>query len=276
MLRSRILSAIVMAIVVIAALVMLDPLGWALGMLAVLVVAAWEWGGFARLTGTARAAWALLLGALCVAAAAWTGLLTGAPIEQRSAMLYTVAAAFWLLGATLWLARNPAHPAASIVIASGIVTLVPAYLAVLELRLRGIVPFLLVGGIVWTADVAAYFTGRAIGRRKLAPSISPGKTWEGAIGAIVAVGIYALICAGLYASAAAVPPLLWLIVPAALLLGVASVVGDLFESALKRQAGLKDSGRILPGHGGVLDRIDALVPVLPLAMLGTLWLGQAS
>lgn len=274
MLRTRILSAIVMAIVVIAALVGLPPLGWALFALAILTVAAWEWGGFARLDGAARGLWTIALAGCCVAAGAWSGLFTGEPVAGRSSALYLVAAAFWLVGATLWLARNPPRPGVAIVLASALLTLVPAFLAVLELRLRGVVVFLLIGGIVWTADVAAYFTGRALGRRKLAPSISPGKTWEGVAGALVAVALYTALCAGLYASAADIPPLAWLMIPAALVLGVASIVGDLFESALKRQAGLKDSGRILPGHGGVLDRIDALVPVLPLAMLGTLWMGR--
>ena len=123
--------------------------------------------------------------------------------------------------------------------------------------------------LVWTGDTAAYLAGRAFGRRKMAPSISPGKTWEGALGAAVACLIYAIICA------MSVPSLraqiqgtvwLWYLLGAAFLL-VASIVGDLFESALKRRVGAKDSGAILPGHGGVLDRIDSATAVLPLGAL---------
>lgn len=276
MLRTRILSALVMGAIVIGALVWLPPLGWATFMLAVLLVAGWEWGAFARLAGGGRVACSLALGAACLAVGAWSGVLDGTPLEGRTALVYGASLVFWLVGGTWWLARNPPRPDARLVLLCALFALVPAYVAALELRSRGVLVFLLVGGIVWAADVAAYFAGRAFGKRKLAPAISPGKTWEGVYGALAAVGVYALVASGLFARAADVPEAVALIVPAALVLGAASVVGDLFESALKRQAGMKDSGRILPGHGGVLDRIDALIPVLPLAMLGTLWLGRGA
>ena len=131
--------------------------------------------------------------------------------------------------------------------------------------------------IVWAADIGAYFAGKAFGRRKLAPSISPGKSWEGAIGGWLLV---LLMLAGF-----SVTPALADTFPARLLatwgwpgalavmtvLVAASVVGDLFESMLKRRAGVKDSSNLLPGHGGVLDRVDALIPVLPLAALLSFW-----
>jgi phosphatidate cytidylyltransferase len=125
--------------------------------------------------------------------------------------------------------------------------------------------------IVWIADTAAYFTGRRFGRRKLAPSISPGKTWEGVYGALAAVAIYALLLLSLAAAAGSTRPLdaiaaaIW--VALTLLLTGLSIIGDLFESQLKRQRGVKDSGAILPGHGGVLDRIDALTAAMPPAAL---------
>jgi phosphatidate cytidylyltransferase len=118
--------------------------------------------------------------------------------------------------------------------------------------------------LVWIADTAAYFVGRAWGRRKLAPSISPGKSWEGAIGGVVGAAAYAIICAN-FIQGIARPAFL----AAAVLLAMVSIVGDLFESAAKRQAGVKDSGTLLPGHGGILDRIDSATAVLPLAAL--LW-----
>jgi phosphatidate cytidylyltransferase len=125
--------------------------------------------------------------------------------------------------------------------------------------------------IVWIADTAAYFAGRRFGRRKLAPSISPGKTWEGVYGALAAVAIYALLLLPFAAAAGYTRPLdaiaaaIW--VGLALLLTGLSIIGDLFESQVKRQRGVKDSGGILPGHGGVLDRIDALTAAMPPAAL---------
>jgi len=119
--------------------------------------------------------------------------------------------------------------------------------------------------LVWIADIAAYFTGRAFGRRKLAPQISPGKTWEGAYGATVGVLVYGLAMYGLFAPSNGVSPLL--LVPVLLLLTAVSIIGDLFESLLKRQAGIKDSSQLLPGHGGILDRIDSLTSTLPLVTL---------
>jgi len=125
--------------------------------------------------------------------------------------------------------------------------------------------------LVWIADSAAYFTGRAFGRRKLAPQISPGKSWEGVYGGLVAVGVYAawlLVVARDHGLAGASTPgaaVAW--IATALVLTLLSVGGDLFESLLKRHAGVKDSGRTLPGHGGVLDRIDALLAAMPAAAL---------
>ena len=141
--------------------------------------------------------------------------------------------------------------------------------------LRSIHPSLLIAvlGTVWVSDTAAYFAGRRFGRRKLAPSISPGKTWEGVAGALAAVGIYALAWAGLGAPGhtsawpAAMRVAVTWILPVLLGLAVVGMIGDLFESLIKRQAGVKDSGTLLPGHGGILDRIDAPVAMLPLAVL---------
>jgi phosphatidate cytidylyltransferase len=151
--------------------------------------------------------------------------------------------------------------------------LVPAFAALVDLR--SIHPSLLVGLLitVWISDSAAYLIGRRFGKRKLAPTISPGKTWEGVAGALAAVALYALAWASLSGSAflpawpSRVPmPPAW-IVPVLLGLAIAGMIGDLFESLIKRQAGVKDSGTLLPGHGGLLDRIDAPLAMLPLAVL---------
>jgi phosphatidate cytidylyltransferase len=133
-------------------------------------------------------------------------------------------------------------------------------------------PWLLLAAmaLVWVADIAAYFAGRAYGRRKLAPAISPGKTWEGAIGAVAAVLVYGL---AVMAFAGGLPSFGLLLVSALalVLLTAMSIVGDLFESLMKRQAEVKDSSQLLPGHGGVLDRIDSLTATLPLLALVLLW-----
>ena len=119
---------------------------------------------------------------------------------------------------------------------------------------------------IWISDTAAYFTGRAFGKHKLAPGISPGKTWEGVAGALVAVFIYAL----LWNAFAGEKARILLLAPLLLALAVLGIVGDLFESLMKRHAGVKDSGNVLPGHGGILDRIDALTSTLPAAALALL------
>jgi phosphatidate cytidylyltransferase len=143
--------------------------------------------------------------------------------------------------------------------AAGFAVLVPAGLAMAMLEPLEVLAVLV---LVWIADTAAYFVGRAWGRRRLAPSISPGKTWEGAAGGLVGAALYAIIVAFITHRGA------WPALAAtAVFLGMASIVGDLFESAAKRQAGLKDSGALLPGHGGVLDRIDSATATLPLAAL---------
>jgi len=148
----------------------------------------------------------------------------------------------------------------------GWLVLLPTGLALYQLR--AIDPLLLLGFMctIWISDTAAYFSGRAWGKHKLAPSISPGKTWEGVAGALAAVLVYALI----WSTSSKNDALAVMLVPLLLLLTAMGIIGDLFESLMKRQADVKDSGNILPGHGGILDRIDALTSTLPLAILSLL------
>ncbi|MYN04000.1 phosphatidate cytidylyltransferase [Pseudoduganella sp. DS3] len=199
-------------------------------------------------------------------------------------------AKFWLaIGAAIWLIRftpslklglPPAEGAGNTMLSMVYAaTLVSCFVAILLLFARGPVYLLSVMAVVWAADIFAYFSGKAFGKHKLAPTISPGKSWEGAVGGLLAV----LLLASATVLLAPSVPLLqgtfavrlaermgWGIMLAVLVLVVAaSIVGDLFESMLKRRAGMKDSSNLLPGHGGVLDRIDALVPVLPIAALIT-------
>ncbi len=154
---------------------------------------------------------------------------------------------------------------------TGVVVLIGAWAAVVQLQARGPWVVLAAMAIVWIADTAAYFSGRAFGRRKLAPAISPGKTWEGVYGALAAVALYAVVVtqfaegAGYRSELSVAAAAIWIAMALGLVL--LSVAGDLFESLLKRHAGVKDSGTILPGHGGVLDRIDALLSAMPAAAL---------
>lgn len=262
MLKLRILSAAVLAAVLVAALLWLSPAAWKLLCLAVIAVAAWEWGGFARLGSSARALYVLAIVSLAAAVLGWADAGAGEVRALRLQSIYVVAALFWILGAWWWVYRNPHRPPRWLVAVLGVFALAPFHVALVELRALGAQWLLIVMGIVWTADVAAYFIGRRFGRRKLAPAVSPGKTIEGAIGALVSVALYASIAGAIVYGLSA--PLLVAVI-AAIGLGVVSIIGDLFESSLKRQAGLKDSGNVLPGHGGILDRIDALLPVLPIA-----------
>jgi phosphatidate cytidylyltransferase len=194
-------------------------------------------------------------------------------------MLWIVAGSAWVMGAGLLLRRGVAGwPGAprSLRMAGGVLALALAWLAVAQARVMGINFLLSALVLVWVADIFAYIAGRALGKRKLAPSISPGKSWEGVWGGMT--GVLVLACAWVWGDAhwqATVPSLYtrlaaqswWLLVLAALFMAAMSVAGDLVESLVKRSAGAKDSSNLLPGHGGVLDRVDALLPTLPLAMM---------
>ena len=215
-----------------------------------------EWARLCRFTSSA--AW---LYAALVAAGFAVAFALG---ETPTKVILGAAVLFWLLAAPFWLAQGvqPHHRVALAL--SGFFVLVPAGLALAAMPALQV---LLVLILVWVADTAAYFVGRRWGRRKLAPSISPGKTWEGAAGGVFGALAYAIICGGFVGRIAWVP-----LVAGAAALAVLSVVGDLFESAAKRQAGVKDSGTLLPGHGGILDRIDSATATLPLAALLLPWM----
>jgi phosphatidate cytidylyltransferase len=198
---------------------------------------------------------------------------------------FMLCTAIWLLRFVPALASGlPAPEGGSNVMLSMVygIAIVGCFVAIVTLFKHSPLYLLSVMTLVWIADIGAYFSGKAFGKRKLAPSISPGKSWEGAIGggiAVLLVSALAIVFSGtlpwlndtftvrLYTSLGLAMAVLVLVLVVA-----ASVVGDLFESLLKRRAGFKDSSNLLPGHGGVLDRIDALIPVLPLAALIGLWL----
>ena len=236
----------------LAALFLLPRPWWAA--LAALVVAggAHEWARLCRLSGAATWLYSAALTAI------FALLFFAGSLAAFIAVL--AATVFWIVFAPIWLARGVSARHRSGLVAAGIIVLVPAGYALAVLQPRVVLAVLV---LVWIADTAAYFAGRKWGRRKLAPSISPGKTWEGAWGGLAAAVAYAIICGTFLLGTSRWPAYL----AVAALLAAVSIVGDLFESAAKRQAGVKDSGTLLPGHGGILDRIDSATAVLPVAAL---------
>ncbi|HEY8857717.1 MAG TPA: phosphatidate cytidylyltransferase [Rugosibacter sp.] len=218
--------------------------------------AAWEWGGLMRQDQPARIMYAFVLLLFCWQVHIFSATLT--PI------LLTISVVFWVVIVPFWLWRKWTLSGNDFFgYLMGILVILPTWSAMVFLY--NVSPWVLLAtmAIVWVADIGAYFTGRALGRHKLAPLISPGKTWEGVAGALLGVGIYGL-CLLVYLPEQGALHWSFLIFVLPLLTAV-SVLGDLFESLLKRQVGLKDSSGLLPGHGGVLDRIDSLTSTLPLA-----------
>jgi phosphatidate cytidylyltransferase len=228
---------------------------------------AFEWASLAKAGRAGRYGFAALATAL-FGATVW-GFQAIDPSRGEVALIYAVPAAFWMLVVPLWLARGWEMNSKPVALAVGILVVVPAGLSVVSMHSISPLVVLLLLAFVWIADISAYFVGRAIGKRKLAPAISPGKSWEGALGALGATSIYAIICAMVLPQLSViVKGGLWIVcLVIAALLWALSIAGDLFESLIKRRAGVKDSGTLLPGHGGVLDRIDSITSTLPVAAL---------
>lgn len=273
MLGQRILTAVGLLALLLPA-VWLGGLPFALLTLAFIAAAGWEWGRLNGLRSGAALACALVL----VVAGAWAWV-AGWAVREPS-VGWWLAGALWAVGGVLVLAVGPtawARCPRALRLGLGLVLLAAGWLALVQARALGLNFLLSIFCLVWVADIAAYFGGRAFGRRKLAPAISPGKSWEGVWSGMLAVVLLALAwcwadtrwnTAGdtsLYHRLHAQLGLAGLVL-VAVFLAAMSVIGDLFESLVKRAAGVKDSSRLLPGHGGVLDRIDALLPVFPLAL----------
>jgi len=252
-LSQRLLTAAVLVAAFLLALFQAPALAWSAFILLFLTAGAWEWAGLARWSMPWRLAYAAITGVLAVLVEAY-GL-------ASHELAYLPALLFWLLAAPLWLHRGWPAPRGAVAAAVGWLLLLPTYLALQLLREVGPWVLLAAVSLAIVADSAAYFAGRTLGRHKLAPAISPGKTWEGAAGG--ALGVLAFWLALPLPAGLNHPAFLF----ALCLLFVLSVLGDLFESWIKRQAGVKDSSQLLPGHGGILDRIDSQLAVLPAAAL---------
>ena len=266
MLKTRILTALILAPLAIGGIFFLPPLGFALFTGLVIVIGAWEWANMAGITSImGRVVYALIMAAVLYAM-----------LEVSASLALWVALLWWVLcfalirsyprGSARW--SSPAARSAM-----GILVLVPAWMGLNHLRIgdfqfgistNNLLLILYVFCVAWVADIGAYFAGRAFGKAKLAPRVSPGKSWAGVWGGLVAVGLFALLI-GVVAQAARGE--VALLILASLVTGGISVVGDLMESMLKRYRDIKDSSQLLPGHGGIMDRIDSLTAAIPVFAL---------
>ena len=259
MLVARIITAVVFGATVTGAILFTSsPV--AAAVLGVLWLAGvWEWAAFAKLPAAGKAGYTVLFAASMAVAWPWLG--------DEGLFILLAAALVWWLFAFVLVVRYPRAFSSTFVALAGIVVLLPSWALLVRLHREGVLgaelAFTLLL-IVWAADVGAFFCGRLLGRTKLAPAVSPGKTWEGVTGGLVTAGLVAGFAAA------------WLGLPMSRLVGLGvataliSVLGDLTQSMFKRNVGLKDSGRLLPGHGGVLDRIDSLTAAVPAFVVG-LW-----
>ena len=278
MLRQRVITALILVAILLPALFASSPVPFIVLSLVAIAAAAWEWARLNGVTGAGAIATGGVCALLCV------GLWWLGAVQRPLPTLWLVVAAVWVLGGAWLIQRGvPGWPQwpRGVRWLIGVAALCVAWLAMAQARTLGVNFLLSVFMLVWAADVFAYFFGRALGGklsggRKLAPAISPGKSWEGVWGGMLGVLIVGAVwiwvdrhydtgSLSLYSRLYAVGPWLWLV--ASLFLSAMSVVGDLIESLVKRSAGMKDSSQLLPGHGGVLDRVDALLPTLPLAMM---------
>lgn len=273
MLLPRILTALVLLAALLPALITGNAMPFLAITLIMIAAAGWEWG---RLNGLTLVP-ALGIGGVVFLACVmlwdtgWVG--------QVPAWLWWLSTGCWVLGGALALKAGPQgwpRLSKSLRLLLGTFILVVAWLALASAKLRGLDFILSALCVVWMADIAAYAAGRLFGRRKLAPAISPGKSWEGVMGGMVGVLLLAVVWlnveAAIFGQSTSVFAVLWgrlgslgLLV-SLVFLCMLSVMGDLVESLIKRAVGAKDSSALLPGHGGVLDRVDALLPVLPAVM----------
>lgn len=272
MLKQRVITAMILLAILLPALFYKTPIPFCALALLMIAAGAWEWGRLNALGSIGS----LGLSATCVVACGlswYAGLL-----ERPLPILWAVAGATWVLAGG-WLLRSGVagwpHIPKGLRLTGGLVALWAAWLAISQARVMGIEFLLSVLLLVWVADIFAYFSGRTFGGKfskgKLAPSISPGKSWEGVWGGMAGVVVLSIVWVlvggdTLYSQLSQRHGMALMLL-AVIFMAAMSVVGDLVESLIKRSAGVKDSSGLLPGHGGVLDRVDALLPTLPLAMM---------
>jgi phosphatidate cytidylyltransferase len=262
MLRTRVITGLILGALLLLGLFELPRLWAAAAFGAVFTLAAWEWAGFgALLAPAAKAAYTAAMAAVFWSCWIWTGR------TSHLILLLSVACVWWVV-ALAWLSLAPERHQPVLALWCGVPVLAPAFAALAHLVAsadgftNGPQAVLLLALLVCAADIGAFFAGRSFGRHKLAPRVSPGKTWEGAAGGLIMVSLVAWAGAAYFS----LPALL--VVPFGCGVGVFSIVGDLTESMFKRAASLKDSGTLLPGHGGLMDRLDSITAAAPLYALG--------
>jgi phosphatidate cytidylyltransferase len=262
MLRTRVLTGCILGALLLLGLFLLPPLWAVLTFGLVFSIGAWEWTGFGMLRGAAaRASYTFSVALVLLLSWRWTD-------NPAHLIILLGAACLWWVIACMWLILAPTQHQPAVTLICGLAVLVPAFVALARLQIsaqgfaRGPLMVLWLILMVCAADIGAYFAGRAFGRRKLAPRVSPGKTVEGAIGGLLMVALVA----GSGAVYFGLPPLA--LIAFGFAVGIFSIIGDLTESMFKRAAALKDSGTLLPGHGGLLDRIDSVTAAAPLYALG--------
>lgn len=264
MLKQRIFTAVI-ALVVVGLVLFVAPPMLARAVIALLLLAgAWEWGGLIFTQQDNNTKGRMLFTVSCLLMIA--GLFSQMPDTELVQLIFGIALVWWLV-ALIWMFFFPTPIAQSLVWLGGFLVLIPAWVALDVLYRHD--PTLLVFAllVVWAADIGAYFVGKGFGRIKLAPNISPGKSWEGVLGGLTSVALLAGIANGYLGTDIAV------LVPLCLAAAMLSVVGDLTVSMFKRNADVKDSGTLFPGHGGVLDRIDSVSAAAPLIALSLAWVG---
>lgn len=271
MLKARLLSAAILVPLVVYCVLFLSTPVLALILAAVLLLASWEWSHLIPVENRVMR----VLYTLVIAALLW--ILWQAGLARSIYPVLVLALAWWLC-ALIWLSRPqccalPASLNVNLKLIAGALVIVPAWAALVTLHGTGeggptLTLMLMV--LVWVADSGAYFVGRQWGKTKLAPAISPGKTWEGVYGGLLASLLFAGVAGGLYSGSLKWTLMFMLVAGITVLF---SVAGDLLESLMKRHSGIKDSGHIIPGHGGICDRVDGLVAAAPMFMIGFLWLG---
>jgi len=265
MLKLRIITAICLLLFFLSALFFLPPILWGMLLLGMTIVASREWCTLGQFNTKQTLVYLII-----------TTILGGEllfvlsevvdvnPITNDIVWPYVVSLVFWVLIVPFLLTLSKPARNTAMMMLIGWLVLLPTLLAMYQLRTIDPMILLIFMSVVWISDTAAYFVGKKFGKHKLAPQISPGKTWEGVMGALLAVLCYAMAL-GYYLEETI--SFVIMLTFAVIGLAILGIIGDLFESQLKRQVGIKDSGTILPGHGGVLDRIDALTSMLPTAAL---------
>ncbi len=260
MLKDRIITAIIAGLILLLVLFAVPQIAARVVILLLLLLAAWEWSGFLKANNVVRYAYLLAVAAVIVPA-----FFLADSLDSR-VLVFQVALVWWLL-ALLWTWFYPTPVPSIVTWLCGLLVIVPAYVALDWLFLQGPWLLLFMLGIVLAADIGAYFSGKAFGKVKLASQISPGKTWEGAIGGLVTVALVVAVESYFLGFSYIT------IIPLCLAVAIGSIIGDLTVSIFKRQAGLKDSGTLFPGHGGFLDRADSIAAAAPLFALGLSWFG---